>query len=590
MSPDNDTLAPDTAESPESTSNYTPWNQPYNPYPSVKLIIVGAGIGGIAASILISRKVPNLSYTVYDRNHTVGGTWTQNRYPGVRCDVPSHAYQLTFAPNPRWSQYYAPGSEIREYYERVVDEYGVKEHLRLRHEVQRAEWSDELSQWKVGIKNLDTGEIFTETVQFFVSAAGRLNVPKMPDIPGLDDFQGHQCHTAAWDTGFDYQGKNLAVIGNGASGQQVLSNTVAGAAHIDQYVRSKQWITPKFADSFVGATSDSPGGRNFTEAEKYTFENDPKAYLEFRQNLEKNLHGGLKFYTTGSKENDAVQARCLDTMLTRVNGDKEFLQKILPDYPPGCKRITPSPGYLEALISPKVTYIDTPIMRITATGIITADNIHRTVDAIIAATGFQNGFLPLFPTIGKNGTDLSRRWAPDGPIGFPETYFGVMAPDMPNWFAVLQAQSYSAGGTVPLQCEISATYIAKVIRKVQSQGYSSIYPSHEATADFNEIASHFFDDKVLGEACNSWMKLGPGRSRNLVWWPGTAHHRMGISRDPRWEDFVFEKAEGARGNRFAYFGNGWTERERVGGVASMTNYLKEAGKVDLAVLHEAWNE
>jgi cation diffusion facilitator CzcD-associated flavoprotein CzcO len=148
--------------------------------------------------------------------------------------------ELTFAPNPRWSQYYTPGSEIREYYERVVDEYGVKEHLHLRHEVQRVEWSDGRSQWQVKIQNLDTSDVFTETAHFFVSAAGRLNVPKMPDIPGLCDFQGHLCHTAAWDKDFDYQGKKLAIIGNGASGQQVLSNTVAGAAHIDHYVRSKQ--------------------------------------------------------------------------------------------------------------------------------------------------------------------------------------------------------------------------------------------------------------------------------------------------------------------------------------------------------------
>ncbi|KAL2840792.1 hypothetical protein BJY01DRAFT_249859 [Aspergillus pseudoustus] len=164
-----------------------------------------------------------------------------------------------------------------------------------------------------------------------------------------------------------------------------------------------------------------------------------------------------------------------------------------------------------------------------------------------------------------------------------------MASDMPNWFAILQAQSYSAGGTVPLQCETSATYIAKVIRKVQNQGYAFISPSHEATADFNDVVSRFFDDKVLSESCNSWVKMGPGRSRNLVWWPGTAH-RMEISRDPRWEDFVFGRAKETRVNRVAYFGNGWTERERVGGVESITNYLKEAGKGDLATLHEAWNE
>ncbi|KAL2854753.1 hypothetical protein BJX68DRAFT_264646 [Aspergillus pseudodeflectus] len=255
-------------------------------------------------------------------------------------------------------------------------------------------------------------------------------------------------------------------------------------------------------DSFVGATLDSPGGRNFTDAEKDTFENDHQAYLEFRQNLKKDLHGGLKFYyITGSKDNDAVCAK-------RLEDSTQLPTRLQANIP-----IAREPA---ALIIPDVTNVNTPITRITATGILTADNIHRLVDAIIAATGFQNGFLPLFPIIGKNGTDRSRKWAPDGPIGFPKTHFGVMAPDMPHLLAVLQAQSYSAGGAVPLQCEISATYIGKVIRKVQSQGYASIYPSHEATTDFNAIASHFFDDKVLSESWNSWMKLGPGR--RIVGW------------------------------------------------------------------------
>ncbi len=137
---------------------------------------------------------------------------------------------------------------------------------------------------------------------------------------------------------------------------------------------------------------------------------------------------------------------------------------------------------------------------------------------------------------------------------------------------------------------MSATYIAKVIRKVQSQGYKAIHPSHEATADFNEIVSGHFDNQVLGDNCNSWLKSGGGKSRVLLSWPGSGHHRFDISRDPRWEDFVFETSAEGKRNRFEYFGNGSTEREMEGGLVNITKYLKEVGKIDLATLHEAWND
>jgi cation diffusion facilitator CzcD-associated flavoprotein CzcO len=350
--------------------------------------------------------------------------------------------ELTFAPNPRWSEYYAPGSEIRAYYEDVVEKYGVKPHLRLRHQVTRATWVEELAQWSVEVLNLTTGETFTETAHFFVSAAGRLNVPKMPDdkqIPGIrTEFKGHYCHTAGWDTDYDWKGKRIAIIGNGASGQQLLSNMVKDAGHIDHYVRSKQWILPAFSTSLPTATADAPGGHIFSEDEKTKFEQDEKAYLAFRQELESNLHGGLRHFLTGSAENESLREKCTETMLKRLNGDKEWFERLKPDYAPGCKRLTPSPGYLEAVTSSKVEYIDQPIVRATSNGLVTADGKAREVDAVIAATGFQNGFLPWFPTIGKNGVDLRERWASDGPIGYPETYFGVMAPDMPNYFAVMQ--------------------------------------------------------------------------------------------------------------------------------------------------------
>lgn len=302
-----------------------------------------------------------------------------------------------------------------------------------------ATWSDDIHQWIVTVKNLATGQVVTETAHFFVSAAGRLNVPKFPDIPGLEtDYKGTYIHTAQWDENLDLTGKRVAIIGNGASGQQLLVNIYRQSLHIDHYTRSKQWIVTSFSPNLIAATSEILGAHIFTEEEKERFERDPKAYLDFRRSLDKNFHGRYEGSIAGSEENDKLRQRYIDALWTRLDGDKAWFDRLVPDYAPGCKRPTPSAGYIEAIRTPKVDYVDTKITHATANGLVTEEGKERHVDIIVAATGFKNGFLPLFPTIGKNGLDLSKYWAADGPIGYPETYFGVMAPNMPNYFSVLQ--------------------------------------------------------------------------------------------------------------------------------------------------------
>ncbi|KAL1603763.1 hypothetical protein SLS60_005353 [Paraconiothyrium brasiliense] len=578
----------------DTTKPWKPRQRPFDPAPSVKAIFVGAGIAGVAASVLIPRKVTNLSYVVYERQEAVGGTWAQNRYPGVRCDIPSHSYQLTFAPNHRWSEYYSPGPEIQRYYEDIVEQYGVKRHLRLKHDVLSAVWSENIHRWVVKVKNLATGDIFTDTAHFFITAVGRLNVPKFPNIPGLHTvYKGPVVHPAQWTEELTsaVEGKRVAIIGNGASGQQLLVNLFDKVAHIDHYVRSRQWIVSSFAPSLLSARRDVLGAHIFTEEEKRKFEGDPKAYLEFRRLLEKNFHGRFGGSVSGSEENDKIRQAYEDALWEKVDGDKAWFDRLVPAFAPGCKRPTPSAGYVEAIRSEKVDYVDDArVTHATADGLVSADGRERKIDIIITATGFKNGFRPLFPTIGKDGLDLSKHWAEDGPLGYPQTYFGLMAPNFPNYFGVIQANSNGAGGTYPLQAEISATYIAKVIRKVQREGYLATYPSQAATDEFNEIITGYFDDKVIGDDCDGWWKSGPGKSRPLVMWPGTGHHRFDIVRDPRWEDFVFERTEEGRRNRFEYFGNGWTEREKNGDEKVLTQYLKETGTVDLATLHENWND
>ncbi|OAP62747.1 hypothetical protein AYL99_01974 [Fonsecaea erecta] len=571
----------------------------------IKAIIVGAGIGGIATAVLLSHKVDDLTYTLYDRNSKVGGTWAENTYPGVRCDVPSHVYQLTFAPNTQWSEYYSEGSEIQRYYAGVVDDFGVSPSLRLSHEVLSARWIAETSEWEVQVKNLSTGEVFSDRANFLISAPGRVNEPFYPDFENLEKFKGRVLHTSRWDSSLDLNNKRVAVIGNGASGQQILPNIVSRVAHIDHYVRSKTYVSPTFRKGLLEASVDIPGGLVYSAEEKRTFRENPAAYLAYRKNLDKQHYGAVNNRNSklGSEGNTKLRESLLSTMLDRLHGDKEWLARLTPDYAPGCKRLTPAPGYLEAIVGPKVEFIDDKIVRATEHGLQTGDGNIRNVDVIILATGFRDGFYPRFPTINQTGDDLSKIWRPGGKVGYPETYMGVMAPDTPNYFFVLQAQGNAFGGSVPYQCEISATYIAKVIRKAQRHRYATVSPTVAAAREFSEVVDRYFEDSVVNDGCRSYFKLGggTGKARNVIGYPGTTRHRLEVLSDPRWEDFVFETLDGARlgadpqektapptaPNRFhSFWADGRSALDETNDLDAVTYYLKEAGQADLRHLHE----
>ncbi|KAK5046702.1 hypothetical protein LTR84_007463 [Exophiala bonariae] len=570
----------------------------------VKAIILGAGIGGLAAAVLLSQKVNNLSYVVYDRNDRVGGTWAENTYPGVRCDVPSHVYQLTFAPNTDWSEYYAKGEEIQRYYARVTEEYGVRPNLRLLHEVLSATWSSETHQWKFQIRDLVTDTVFQDTADFFISVPGRVNQKALPDIEGLGTFKGQVIHTAKWDHRISLEGKRVAVIGNGASGQQILPNILPQVAHIDHYVRSKTYVSPAFRHGLKEAAADHPGAHTYTDEEKRLFRENPSEYLKYRKELDKKHYGSVnnQFALLGSDDNHKLRESLLKTMLDRIHGDKAWLERLTPDYSPGCKRLTPAPGYLEGITGPKVEFIDVPIVRVTENGIVTADGNTRNVEIIVAATGFKDGFYPRFPTYDGNGTDLSKAWRPGGVIGFPETYLGIMAPDAPNYFFILQAQGNAFGGSVPHQAEVSAAYIARVIRKAQRHGYRAVYPSQSAAREFSEIVDEYFDKSVTNDGCRTYFKLldQPGKSRNVIGFPGTTRQRLEVLSEPRWEDFHFDGAgfgketgehetgTNSKPNRFRRFwGSGRSKLDEANDLDQITSYLQEVGQVDLRRLYES---
>ena len=510
-----------------------------------------------------------------------GGTWLENIYPGVRCDIPSNVYQSTFSPKTQWTEQFAQGAEIRDYWQSVARKYDVYRHVKLGRRIKSVQWNDDDSTWHLTVEDVDTRQSWEETFDFVLPAIGRFNAWRLPDYPGIGEYKGVLRHSSNWDPNFDPTGKTVAVIGNGASGIQLVPNLQRIAARVDHYARSKTWI----AGSWAGdeRTFDP---QYFSAEELKKFE-DPVEYLKFRKNLEEKYWRRYGALFRGSAESIGITEEFIKIMKKRVEKKPELLDSLIPDFSPHCRRLTPGPGYLEALCADNVDYIQTPIKRFTATGIETHDGKHREVDAIICATGANIDCVPPFPIVAR-GVDLRTAWTEGGKWGFPYSYLGLATPGFPNLLFIAGPNPTGASGTVPHSVEVQITYYAKLLRKVSSQGIKTVAPSEKAADDFVEYADAFFPSTVLTDGCSSWSNGGRPGGRIHGHWPGSAAHVTIIRKEPRWEDWEYEYLSSS-GNRFAYFGNGWTKKERDPS-SDLTTYLKLPTEVDLRSLHENWYE
>ncbi|KAF4547823.1 Pyridine nucleotide-disulfide oxidoreductase-like protein 14 [Elsinoe fawcettii] len=544
----------------------------------LRVTVIGAGLAGITAGILLPAKVPNIQLTILEKNHDVTGTWLENIYPGVRCDITAHVYQSTFAPRTQWTEKFAQGQEIREYWQELARRYDVYKLVKLQRKVVGLDWDNSSSVWRIKIQNSQSGEFFEEEADFVLPALGRFNAWKLPDYPGIEDFKGLLRHTSDWDTSFDPKDKNVAVIGNGASGIQVVPNLQRVSKRVDHYARSSTWI----------ATTWAGDARTF-EAQPYTPEQlkefeDPEKYLTFRKGLEAKYWRNFPALLAGSEANQAKREEYIEVLKQRTAKKPDLVHNLVPDFSPNCRRLTPGPGYLEALAEDNVELIQTPIKRITATGIETEDGKHREVDAIFCATGANVDMVPPFP-ITANGVDLREAWRPGGKYGWPYTYLGLATPGFPNLFLVHGPHGTGPSGTVPHAVEIQLTYYAKALRKVATQGIKTITPSKQAADDFVGYADAFFPKTVFADKCSSWYNGGKAGQRIHGIWPGSASHVTIVRREPRWEDWEYEYVSNSS-NRFAYFGNGFTRQEQDENY-DITGYLKLPGQ-DLRDIHESW--
>ncbi|KAL3425486.1 hypothetical protein PVAG01_02277 [Phlyctema vagabunda] len=551
--------------------------------PPLKAIVVGAGLTGINTAILLPRKVPGLELKIFEKASDIGGTWHNNVYPGVKCDIPADVYQSTFAPSLEWRTPYAEGAEIKKYWTSIVEKYDVRKYITFNGAVSRAEWHEEKAKWAVYV-TID-GVAVTEEADILVTATGHFSQPLLPNYPGLEDYEGHLRHSSNWDPSFDPAGKKLALIGNGASGLQILPPLQKVVSHLDHYARNPTWI----AGSFGGEDSDG-----LISKERPLQANDPAKYHAYRKDLEGRFFKRFGGIIKDGQKNTALRETFEKLMAERLGDRADLLDNLVPDFSPSCRRLTPGPGYLEALTQDNVSYISTQIERFTKSGIQTVDGTHREVDAIICSTGADVSFSTAFPII-AHGIDLQSAWQPGGDPGFPDSYLGMAAPNFPNLFILLGPNATGQAGTLPHALENQVTYLAKVLRKVKTQGIRTITPTPEATRDFRAYCESFFPRTVMSEQCSSWYNGNIVGGRVHGMWPGSGSHVNMVRREPRWEDFSYTYRT-TSGNRFAYFGNGFTKKDELvdkdpGADVDFTPYLKREavlGEVDLRAYNELW--
>lgn len=436
-----------------------------------------------------------------------GGVWLTNTYPGVRCDIPADIYQSTFAPSDTWSSNYPPGSEIQEYWKALSKRYNVDRYISFNTSVRQAKWLPDQGQWELHVVETQShpegtcgSKASTQYADILITATGIFSKAHMPDVPGPADFQGHMQHSASWDPESDLANKSVALIGNGASGLQLLPELQKHARQIHHYIRSPTWISP----SFGGEDVPTHARHAPTSAIEYT---------HYRATMESKTYARFSMLIKDTKQSNDAKKTMRALMERRLGPAADaLLESLLPDFAPNCRRLTPTPGYLEALASPNVELVTSPIDRFTVDGIRTADGTQRIHDAVVCATGFDASFAPSFSIINGVGSDLQSEWAQNE----ASSYLGMAAPRFPNLFFLLGPNSTGQPGPLVHIIETQLVYVAKVLRKMITQGIKTIMPSEAATDDFKAYCDAFFPSTVMSDGCRSWYNGGVPQGRIRV--------------------------------------------------------------------------
>lgn len=459
-------------------------------------VVVGAGFGGLTAAYRLLQQ--GLDVVVLDRGADVGGTWRDNTYPGAACDVPSHLYSFSFAPNPDWSRAFSPQPEIQEYLRRCADTLGIRPHLRLAHQVQAMRWDDR-GFWVI---ETDHGVL---TATFVVSARGPLSEPRAPDIPGLDRFEGTLFHSARWDHAHRLAGERVAVIGTGASAVQFVPEIQPEVARLTVFQRTPPWVLPR-------------RDRAVTRLERAAFRRVPALQRAVRAAIywSRELYA-LGFVGSPGRRRVAMSlpTRLARRHLARQVPDPALRAALTPDYQIGCKRILLSDDYYPALTRPNVELVTEGITEILPLAVVTADGRTRTVDTIILGTGFDvlGGETPE-RVWGRDGVTLADAWRQG--VG---AHKATMVAGFPNLFLIVGPNAGLGHTSIVFVIESQVAYILACVRELQRRSLSAVEPTQAAQREWQEkIEARSRDTVWTSGGCASYYLDRDGR--NIGVWPG----------------------------------------------------------------------
>lgn len=459
-----------------------------------EVAVIGAGFSGVAMARALERS-GRTDFVVLEKGNDVGGTWRDNTYPGIACDVPSNLYSFSFAPNPDWSQSYSGGWEINNYIRATAKKLDLLKYIRFNTAVTSAEWNESEQHWEI---DTTAGAL---TAKYLIGAMGPLSEPQIPDLPGIEQFAGKKFHSARWDHSYDLEGKRIAVVGTGASAIQFVPAIQPEVAELHLFQRTPPWILPRSA-------------RKLTKFEHKLFR-----YLPFTQKLVRgSVYTMLELRVIAFIKHSSLMR--LAQPLAKANirrhvRDRALRKKLTPDFRIGCKRVLMANDYYPALTQPNVKVITEGVAEVREHSVVSTDGTEREVDAIIWGTGFHVTENPQWNNfIGRDGRSLAETWSERG----MESYLGTLIPNFPNMFEIIGPNTGLGHSSMVYMIESNTEFIISVLDFIDEAGVGSGEVTREAVDAFEEDINKRMKGTVwTSGGCSSWYLDSHGRNTTL--WP-----------------------------------------------------------------------
>ncbi|GAA3979350.1 NAD(P)/FAD-dependent oxidoreductase [Streptomyces plumbiresistens] len=471
----------------------------------VRVAVIGSGFGGLGAAVRLRREGVT-DFVVLERAGSVGGTWRDNTYPGCACDVPSHLYSFSFAPNPDWPRTFSGQGHIRAYLEHVADVFRLRPHIRFDSEVKTMTWNADRLCWDIETAG---GPL---SADFVVSATGPLSDPRIPDIPGLDTFPGKVFHSARWDHDYDLRGKRVAMVGTGASAIQIVPAVQPLAAKLTLFQRTPPWVLPRVDRAITGA------------------ERRLHRRLPVTTRLRRGLLWGIRelqvqLFTKRPDELGLVESVAKRNMARSIK-DPALRAKLTPGYRIGCKRILLSSEYYPALAKPNVDVVASGLSEVRGRTVVAGDGTEAEVDAIVFGTGFHVTDMPIADrVVGADGRTLAEAWAAGG----MEALRGASVPGFPNWMTVIGPNTGLGNSSMILMIESQLNYMADHLRQLDVLGGRVVLDARpSALHAWNRRVQERMKRTVWNTGCESWYLDANGRNTTL--WPGTTTEFRRVTR------------------------------------------------------------